>query len=201
MGKQTYKLSFTASGLAISESISIANAYLTYRDWSRTKDAIKENNILQSRTNSRTVRLTREIIQRLSLLGEDQLELLAEGNLTEQKYLLWFAVCKTYSLIKEFAIEVLHEKFLSRNMQLTELDYVAFFNRKADWNEELDQITESTRVKLRTNLFRMMREADLITNDNLILRSILSSRLVDVLKLDAPMSFQIFPTDPSDMRG
>src|SRR5687767_6629690 len=193
MGKQTYKLSFTASGLAISESVTIAGIYMTYKDWEQTKTAIKQGNLLQSRTNSRTVRLTREIIQRLSLLSYDQIELLAEGNRSEQKYLLWLAVCKTYSLIKEFAVEVLHEKFLGRNMEITELDYDAFFNRKADWNEELDQITSSTRIKLRTVVFRMMREADLITKDNRILHAILSKRLVEVLKADVPMSFQIFP--------
>ena len=86
-------------------------------------------------------------------------------------------------------------------MTLTELDYEAFFNRKADWHEDLDAITETTRIKLRTVLFRMLREADLITDDKMILHSILSNRLVEVLKQDAPMSFQIFPVEPSDLRG
>ncbi len=140
--------------------------------------------------------MARELTQRLKLLTDKQLELLVEGNPTEQKYLLWFAVCKTYELIKEFAVEVLHEKYLSRSMTVSDLDYDAFFNRKADWSEDLDQITTSTRKKLRQVMLLMAKEAGLITDDNMIMRAMLSKRLVEVLKPDAPMSFQIFPIDP-----
>jgi hypothetical protein len=196
MKTQKYKLSFTAASLSISESVNIAEVYLKCRDWNETKSIVRENNLLQSRTNSRTTRVLAEIIPRLILLSDDQLSLLVEGSLSEQKYLLWFTICKTYSLIKEFAVEVLHEKFLSRNMKVTDLDYDAFFNRKADWNEGLAKITTLTRKKIRQVVFHMMREADLLTDDNTILRAMLSIRLTNVLKTDAPMSFEIFPVDP-----
>jgi len=199
--KQKYKLSFTAAGLSISESVSIAEVHLKYPDWDQTKQTVKDENLLQSRTNSRTVRVARELSQRLSLLTKDQLELLVDGNITEQKYLLWLAICKTYDFIREFANEVLYEKFLSRNMEITELDYEAFFNRKADWNEGLEKITTTTRIKLRTVLFRMMREAGLISKDNRIVPAIFSKRLIEVLKPDSPMGFQVFPIEPSDVQG
>jgi len=115
MKTQKYKLSFTAASLSVSESVNIAEVYLKYRDWNETKKNIRENNLLQSRTNSRTTRVLAELIPRLKLLSDDQLNLLVDGSLPEQKYLLWFAICKTYGLIKEFAVEVLREKFLSRN--------------------------------------------------------------------------------------
>ena len=201
MAAQKYKLSFTAAGLSISESVNIAEVYLKCRDWNQTRQIARERNLLQSRTNSRAIRVTRELSQRLSLLTNSQLELLVEGNIAEQKYILWFANCKTYGFIREFATEVLYERFLSRSMQITELDYDAFFNRKADWTEELDQITASTRVKLRTVLFRMMREAGLISKENMIIPAVFSKRLLEVLKPDSPMSFQIFPIEPSDVQG
>jgi len=196
-----YKLSFTAASLSLTESIKIAGVYNKCRDWDLTKSQIVKDNLLQSRTNSRTIRTSREIIQRLESLNEEQLLLLVDGNIAEQKYVLWFAVCKTYNLISEFAIEVVHERYLNRSMKVTELDYDAFFNRKADWNPELDQITTTTRKKIRQVVFRMMREADLITEDNTILQAMLSRRLVQAIKPDAPMSFQIFPIQPSDVQG
>ena len=140
--------------------------------------------------------MSREIIQRLKLLTDDQLALLVEGNLTEQKYLLWYSVCKTYGFIKDFAVEVLHEKYLGRSMKISELDYDAFFNRKADSSVELDQIKTTTRKKIRQVIFLMLREVDLLTDDNTILRAIFSNRLIKALKPDAPMSFQIFPVEP-----
>ena len=110
--------------------------------------------------------------------------------------MLWFAICKTYGFIREFAIEVLHERFLSRSMKITDLDYASFYNRKANWNDKLENITTLTRKKIKQVVFHMMREAGLLTEDNTILRSMLSSRLTEALKPDAPMSFEIFPVEP-----
>jgi len=140
--------------------------------------------------------VARELIQRLELLTDNQLELLVEGNPAEQRYLLWFAICKTYRLIQEFAVEVIHEKYLVRSLTLTELDYDAFYNRKTDWSDELNQIALSTQKKIRQVLLLMTKEAGLVSENNLILRAMLSSRLIEVLKPDAPMSFQIFPVEP-----
>jgi len=195
MAPQHYKLSFTAASLSMNEAVKIAEVYLESRDWRKTIQIIRENNILQSRTTSRTIRVAREIAQRLKTLTDAQIELLVEGNPAEKKYLLWFAVCKTYEFIREFAVEVVHEKYLSRSMTLTDLDYDAFFNRKADWSDGLGRITTSTRKKIRQVLLLMAKEAGLVTEDNLILRAMLSSRLNEVLKADLPMSLQIFPVD------
>ena len=190
-----YKLSFTAASLSINEAVRIGEVYLESRDWRKTMQIVKENNILQSRTNSRTIRTAREIAQRLKMLNDAQMELLVEGNPAEKKYLLWFAVCKTYEFIKEFAVEVLHEKYLNRSMTLNDLDYDAFYNRKADWSDGLGQITTSTRKKIRQVLLLMAKEAGLISEDNVILRAMLSRRLIEVLKTDMPMSLQIFPVE------
>jgi hypothetical protein len=196
-----YKLSFTAASLSISESIKIAEVYLSCKDWEKTKDIVVENNLLQSRTNSRTIRVLRELIQRLKLLSDEQIYLLVEGDLQEQRYLLWFAICKTYDFIREFAIEVLREKFLSLFLEISDLDYDAFFNRKADWNEELDSITTTTKDKLKQVVFRMLKETGLISNRNIIIQAILSNRLMDALRTDAPMSYEVFPIQPSDIKG
>ena len=129
---QKYKLSFTAASLSISESVTIADVYLNCKDWGETKAKIQENNLLQSRLSSRTKRVFLELEQRLSTLSNEQLHILVDGTPEEQKQILWCAVCKTYAFIEEFAVEVMHEKFLSLNLELTRLDYEAFYNRKAD---------------------------------------------------------------------
>lgn len=144
--------------------------------------------------------MARELIQRLGQLTDSQLELLVDGNLTEQKYLLWLAACKTYGFIKEIAMEILHEKFMSRSMKVTDLDYDSFFNRKAGWSEDLEKITTSTRKKIRQVTFLMMREAGLLTDENIILRALLSQRLIEELRPDAPLSFQIFPIELTEVQ-
>jgi len=190
-----YLLSFTAASLSLSESVRIAELYLHQKDWLQAKKVLHQENILQSRTNSRTTRVSQELIKRLKMLSDLQLEFLVDGTLSEQKYLLWFSVCKTYKFIEEFSTEVLHEKYLSRNLKITDLDYDAFFNRKAEWNEKLQNITDLTRRKIRQVTFLMMKEADLINSDHEILRAMMSNRLIETLRPDAPMSFNIFPVE------
>ena len=89
--------------------------------------------------------------------------------------------------------EVVHEKFLGLNFQLKEFDYDVFYNRKADWHPELDELKETSRQKIKTRIFRMLVEAEIITPNNRIIPATLSQRIKDVLVVDAPMSYQIFP--------
>ena len=79
------------------------------------------------------------------------------------------------------------------DFELTELDYDAFFNRNVDWHDELDEITSSTKQKLKTVMFRMLREAGIITNDNLIIQAILSERSVFKAFLTSSKAFCVFP--------
>lgn len=195
---ERYKLSFTSTALGLTESINVAEVYLGCHDWDMTKEIIKKENTLQSRTITRNTRVAWEIIHRLSLLTNDQLEILVEGSLEEQRLLLWFAICNYYTIIREFAVEVLHEKFLVLDMHLDEDDYHAFIIRKADWHPELDKITESTQYKLRWVLFKMMREAGLLSEDNDIIRVIPSARLSQALQPKAEFAYRIYPAFPSE---
>ena len=126
-------------------------------------------------------------------MTEEQLEILTEGSLADQRLLLWYAVCNYYEIIQEFAIEVLHEKFLALDMILTDQDYQAFILKKMDWHPELEEITESTQNKIRTVMFRMMREANLIDDAGKIQRILMSSRLVNALKSSPDFSHHIYP--------
>ncbi|MCU0485173.1 MAG: DUF1819 family protein [Anaerolineales bacterium] len=193
MSGESYLLSFTGASLSIRESIIIAEVYLRLRDWDAVKREVKGANLIQARTQSSIQRVYQELHPRLAGLSVEQLELLVDGNPQEQKQLLWFAICKRYVFIQEFASEVLREKFLRLDFELTEFDYDAFYNRKADWHPELDELKESSRQKMKTRIFRMLLEADLITPDSRIIPATLSPRLKDVLTPDAPLSYQIFP--------
>lgn len=196
----SYKLSFTAASLVIIESINVADVFLKCKNWSLTREIVIENNILQSRTISRSKRLVREIITRLSNLTEEQLTLLIEGNLEEQKQLLWFAVCKTYPFIAEFATEVLHQKFLLMEKQVSHSDFHAFFLKKLDLHPELEKTTESTQQKLQSTLFLMMRQADLINTKFQIIRVLPSTRLAHTLSPDAEIAYRFYPAFPEEFK-
>ena len=104
MQSVSYKLSFTSASLFIADSVKIASIYLETNNWEAVKSQIEVHNILQYETMSSGVRISRELRQRLQMLTDEQLELLVDGSQTEQKQLLWLAVCKCYAIILEFAV-------------------------------------------------------------------------------------------------
>ena len=194
MNEQKYKVSFTTGGLYFQEAIKIASLYLQCHDWAFVSEKAKKENFLQARTSNSVVRTTREVIQRVQTLTEDQLSLLVEGNLPDQKQILWLAVCKHYPLILEFATQVIREKVFHLNFQLDLIDWDTFFNSKAEWNDELDQLTISTKEKLRQVVFRMLHEADILTRENKIQTAVLSPRVVNVIRQENGDLLTIYPT-------
>lgn len=190
---EPYKLAFAAGSLLAKESISLAELYLDIRDWELVKSSALESNILQSRTVSTAKRLTRECCHRLKTLNEDELRMLAEGAPQEQSGILWISICRYYRLIAEFAKEVVREKFLSMSpLEGEDFDY--FFNKKAEWHEELDGIQPVTQDKLKQVVFRMLREAGILTKDNTILPVFLTPHFVEVVSRTNGQDLLVFPT-------
>ena len=86
MTKTSYVLSFTAGGLLFHESIVLAEELIRADfDWDVAVNAVKAENLLQSRTQSTAARKLREVRKRLRLLTVDQISLIAEGIRLEQK--------------------------------------------------------------------------------------------------------------------
>lgn len=189
-----YALSFTSGALLMREALVAAPVYLRERDWAKVRTLIAEDNLLQTRTRSSGTRLSREVAQRLSALSVDEIELLLEATPTERGHLMWVAACRRYALIGEFAEEVLRERFLVLAHTLDYDDFNSFIRSKALWHEEVVNLKESTLIRLRSNVFRMLAEAGLLS-DGRIVPAVLSARVAGRLDARAPSDVRFFPTD------
>src|SRR5690606_5863682 len=107
-----YALSFTSGNLLMREALIVAPIYLRELDWAKVRQLIDEDNLLQARTRTSGARLALEVVKRLAVLRTDELHLFLEATLTERGHILWAAACRRYTLIGEFAEEVLRERFL-----------------------------------------------------------------------------------------
>ena len=201
MTSEQYVLSFTAGGLLYHESIIVAETYCKSRDWNKTTRQINDQNLLQSRVQSTTTRKLREIFARLQGLTSPQIELLVSGSRTEQNLLLWLACCKRYQLLADFAQEILHDKFIRLDLTISLIEVGNFVETKSVWHEELENLKESTRTKLVTVMMRMLREAELISNDQVIRPQLMSPQLARVIAADSFELFNIYPVAESDVRG
>jgi hypothetical protein len=191
---ERYALSFTSGGLLVREAGVIVSQYLLVRDWATVRQIATEQNLLQARTTSSSVRVIRETVQRVCVLEDAELEFFVESSLTEQCHLLWAAACRRYCLIGDFAEEVVRERFLLMTPTLEIEDFERFITRKSLWHTELDELKLSTRAKLRQSAFRMLHEAGLLSEQGDIIPAVLSGRVHKTLAARTPSDIRFFPT-------
>ena len=199
MTNPRYVSSFTLGALLQRESQTIAALYLEHGDWVLARRACIADNLLRKRTASTTAKLTAEVISRLKHLTHPQLEVLAHGAHQDQCLLLWLAICKHYALIRDFAIEVLHEKFLRYDLILGLTDYDRFFNDKAEWHPELERLGLPSRLKAREVIFRMLRQAGLLREEGSIIPALISPPLARLLTDGCPQAAAFFPAAEQDL--
>lgn len=193
-------MSFTPGALFHQESLKLVFLYFDVMSWAEARAIAVEDNLLQTRTTNSGKRITREICSRLKHLHGDELMILQNGSSQEQTQVLWLAICRKYTFINDFAVEVIREKFLTFQHDLLPSDYDAFFNAKAVWHEELEQITASTRAKLKQVIFRMLRETDIINAHGVINPVILSERVVKTIGTHNKKDLAIFPVNETDLK-
>ena len=198
MNQRKYLMSFTTGGLFYTESLLLLDLYIG--NWDNVYNQALKNNTLQTRVISTAKRVLREIIGRLRTFTGEELELLEKGSVSEQKYLLWLGVCRRYAFIYDFAIEVIRERYLTLKHDLPVDEFEIFFNNKEEWHEELEKIADSTRNKLRTVLYRILREADIIDSNKFILPAMLTDELILTIAKHDANDLMIFPISDIDLQ-
>ena len=201
MKTERYSMSFTTGGLFHRESVELAVLFCELNDWNIVRNRVISENLLQARTLNTSKRVCREIISRLKTLHPREIDLLVNGSAQEQGYLLWMAVCRRYRFIADFAVEVVRERYIGLKNDLHYEDFDSFFNRKSEWHPELDEIRPATRNKLRQVLFKILREADIITADNSINSTMPSPRLMAVIAHEHRKDLIFLQIVESHLRG
>ncbi|WP_323037262.1 DUF1819 family protein [Pararhodobacter sp.] len=189
-----YRMSFSTGGLFINESVAVARLHIEGEPWEQTVlRAMDQGATLlpKAASNRRTLR---EIANRLQTLStEERNFLLDEADRTDQQALLWLSTCRAYRFVREFALEVIRERHLSYQVDLPLESFDILFEAKAEWDEDLAKLSTSTRKKLRQVMFRIMRDAGVITSANRIQSAILSPRLKTMLEVENPAELALFP--------
>lgn len=166
---EKYTFGFTAASLRLSDFVTVARLNLESKD-------IDHVNLLGGGKSSTGKRMISEYKKRLDSITKEQTNLLVNGIIPNQKQLAFLAVCKTYAFIRDFTVEVVREKALLFDYELTDGIFNTFLRRKTDTHPELEEITEKTTYKIRQVTFKILEEAGLIDN---IKNKIIQPQLVD----------------------
>lgn len=190
---QPYRMSFTSGGLYLNECVVVATSYLEIKDWDRTVSHLLESDVLSLPKAKSKRRILREIAVRLETLDEEELEFLVNAHRQEQALLLWISLCRGYRLIREVAVELVRERYLSYRLDLQASDFDIFVDRKAEWDDMLDSVSASTRERFRQTVFKTMREVGILNDDHRIQTTYVTPSLRRLIMAKCPADLLVFP--------
>ena len=100
--------------------------------------------------------------QRLQLLNDEQLKLLAEGSSDDRLAMAWLAVLKRIQLTVEVTRDLLLDKLKGSDALLRRSDMTGFYEACEQLHPELQALSVSSQKKVRSTVLAMLREAGLL---------------------------------------
>lgn len=198
---ERYRLSFTVGGLLSPQGRALAEMYLNRMGGGSTEcsSQTKVSEKISEKANEKSDKNAgEEVGKSIAAIRQQAIEenVLA---ISDREALMWIAMCRYYAIVGEFAGEVLKKHYLTGNTHLDFEDYDRFITDKATWHPELENISEGTAKKLRSNVFKAMREAHLFDkNSDTVLSFLPSPSLADILRKRAD-SFGYLPMRESSL--
>ena len=193
--RQDYKMSFSTGGLFLNESVEVARLHVEGEPWESTILRAMDEGATSLPKAASNRRSLREISNRLlTLTARERSYFLEEADRSDQQAFLWIATCRAYRFVREFAVEVVRERYLSYQLDLPLESFDILLAAKAEWDEGLAGLSRSTQLKLRQIMFRMMREAGIISADSRIQTAILSTYLKNMIEEKNPGELAVFPS-------
>lgn len=195
-----YSLSFTAASFRLHDFLRVARALANYEG---TVDSIEINaeEILGKGNQKTSKREMAEFLKRYNALTATQRNLLLDGTIDEQKHVTFLAITKSNAFIRDFMLEVVRDKFLVFDFQLTDGDYRSFVNRKIELHPELENFADSTLEKARQTLFKILADAGIINDikDRTILQQWLSPLFIKSVTDDNNQYLKVFLLSEKDI--
>lgn len=194
LDEQDYKMSFSTGGLFLNESLELARLHHDGEPWKETILRALDEGITSLPKSASNRRTLREISNRLLTLSvEERTYLVEAADRSDQQALLWLATCRAYRFIREFAVEVVRERYLSYQLDLPLESFDMLFEAKAEWDDNLAALSRSTRIRLRQVMFMIMRQSGIISEEDRIQTAILSTRLKNLIADKNRGELVVFP--------
>tara|TARA_R110002049_G_C9090945_1_gene556288 strand:+ start:226 stop:828 length:603 start_codon:yes stop_codon:yes gene_type:complete len=157
VAEKKYNFSFTAASLRTRELVIVAKHQL--------KNPVEDiEAVLGNGKRTTGKRYLNEMSKWLEVLTDTQKGCLLNESFKVQNEIAFLAVCKYFEFIRDFIVEVIREKYLVYDYELTEGDYISFFRRKSEYYPEMDALTEITQKKVKQVTFKILEQAGLINN-------------------------------------
>lgn len=195
LGTDKYSFSFTTASLMVSGMVLIAESIRNNMDFNYVE-------ILGNGKSATGKKYYAELKKRLKNLTSDEVDVLIDGDLQTQKQICFLAVCKTYGFINDFTIEVLRNKLLVFDYEITDGDYLSFFRGKMQEHDELEGLTPQTENKVKSVIFKIYEQVGIIDSikNRMIQPQFVDSKVLETIRKDNPNWLKIFLISDTDIK-
>lgn len=155
-----YDLGYTAAPLISEYFDATMNAIQDFDDFMSGKEVIHYS-VVPANAESSQKRYISELNKRIKQLSKPFFKYYFHADSKNKKVVQFYTVCKTYTIIAEFMIEVVRNKWLNLNFNLEPYDFNIFLAEKLEETNSLDRVTDKTIYKLTQVFFKMLQELDM----------------------------------------
>lgn len=128
-------------------------------------EKISEENLFQFPTERMIKNIANVCIRRLRSLDDISLiNVIAHRSVEDAKQACLYAMMKQYRLVWEFMITVIGKKYEQQDFSYGKMDLNIFFSRLQEQNDEIAGWSDSTLVKIKQVLNRILIENEYIDN-------------------------------------
>ncbi len=175
------------------DSVITASIYLECRDWAETRRRVVEDNEYQINVESSLKRIANDIIRRLKSLTDEELEFFASSYGDDQDAMLWVALCRTYPFMSGLSRNVIVDRYARTIPDYTDAAFETYFEEEAQYHPELLGLSERSRKNMRRQVYRMLVECRLITEEGRITPLYPSPAFVSAISEDHREDLMLFP--------
>lgn len=152
-----YDLSYT-SGALISDYFDAVMNEIKNFDQFISGEEIIHHSVVAANAESSQKRYIQELNKRIKQLNKPTFDYYLVADNKDKKIIQFYTICKSYSIIAEFMIEVLRDKWLNLNFNLDPYDFKSYLTERLEETNSLDRITDMTLNKLVQVFLKMLRE-------------------------------------------
>ncbi len=161
-----YNLNFTSGGLLYEESTIYIESIQNIDDYIVGKEEVSYF-VLPTNSESSKKKLKSVIDKRLKQLNAEYLHFYKNVVQDEdRKIILFLSICKYYSIIADFAIEVVYQKWKIFDNHLEPYDFSYFLSQKLG-EDELNIISENTKYKLSQVAILIFKQMGIYSSDKI----------------------------------
>lgn len=196
-----YRLSFTAASFRLAESVRLAELYQQYADWEKVKQTAIADDVLQLGRTATVIRESRELIHRLKKLSDNELLYLTQTDTITQRQMILISICRTYEFVRQFVLDVVRVNYQRFEFEISDSDYRRFFDQQAALHDELDQLSDTSKAKIRQVLFQILAGAGYImsTQQRIIMQPVVLDSLINLIRQTRPADLPLLLFNDRDL--